>query len=269
MMTVDLSHGGTMPRVGLGVFRASPEQAYAAVRDALAAGYRHIDTAQVYRNEVAVGQAVRDSGVPRSEVFVTTKLWNDFQRPGMVEPAVAASVQALGLGPPDLVLLHWPVPGQRLASWQVLERLLDQGVVRAIGVSNFMSSHLHELLASARVKPAVNQIELSPFLQQRAVRALCREHQIVVQAYSPLTKGQRLTHPRVLHIAAELGRSPAQVLLRWGLQQDLVVLPKSVQPQRIAENLALMDFSLSAAQMAALDALEENLVTGWNPQGVA
>lgn len=263
-----LAQGGACPRVGLGVFRASPDEAYAAVREALAAGYRHIDTAQVYRNEEAVGQAVRDSGIPRNEVFVTTKLWNDFQRPGAVEPAVQRSIDALGLGAPDLLLLHWPVTGQRLAAWAELERLQAAGRLRAIGVSNFMVPHLQELLARARVVPAVNQIEVSPFLQQGAVRALCHANGIVVQAYSPLTKGQRLAHPVVVRVAREVQRSPAQVLLRWGLQQGLVVLPKSTRPERIRENLALFDFELSDRHMAALDALEENLVTGWNPQSV-
>jgi diketogulonate reductase-like aldo/keto reductase len=261
-----LNQGAAMPRVGLGVFRASPAETYAAVRKALAAGYRHIDTAQIYGNEQAVGQAVRDSGLPRDEVFVTTKLWNEFQRPGAVQPAVERSIETLGLGAPDLMLLHWPVAGQRLAAWAELERLREAGVLRAIGVSNFMVRHLQELLAHARTVPAVNQVELSPFLQQRDVRALCRAHGIVVQAYSPLTKGRRLDHPVLARIARELQRSPAQVLLRWGLQQGVVVLPKSTRPARIRENLALFDFELSAGHMAALDELEENLVTGWNPQ---
>jgi diketogulonate reductase-like aldo/keto reductase len=260
-----LNQGGTVPRVGLGVFRASPDEAYAAVREALAAGYRHIDTAQIYGNEQAVGQAVRDSGLPRDDLFVTTKLWNEFQRPGAVQPAAERSIEALGLGAPDL-LLHWPVAGQRRAAWAELERLREAGVLRAIGVSNFMAWHLQELLAHARTVPAVNQVELSPFLQQRDLRALCRTHGIVVQAYSPLTKGQRLDHPVLARIAGELQRSPAQVLLRWGLQQGLVVLPKSTRPARIRENLALFDFELSTGHMAALDELEENLVTGWNPQ---
>jgi diketogulonate reductase-like aldo/keto reductase len=263
---VPLNQGSAVPRVGLGVFRASPDEAYAAVREALAAGYRHIDTAQIYGNEQAVGQAVRDSGLPREEVFVTTKLWNDFQRPGAVEPAVERSIRALSLGAPDLMLLHWPVAGQRLAAWAELERLRDAGALRAIGVSDFMVRHLQELLAHARTVPAVNQVELSPFLQQREVRALCQTHGIVVQACSPLTKGRRLDHPVLARIAREVQRSPAQVLLRWGLQQGLVVLPKSTRPARIRENLALFDFELAAGHMAALDELEENLVTGWNPQ---
>lgn len=257
-----------MPQVGLGVFRASPEQAYAAVRTALDAGYRHIDTAQVYRNEAAVGRAVRDSGLTRGEVFVTTKLWNDDQHPARLRASVARSISTLGLGAPDLFLLHWPVPGLRTSAWAALEDLQAEGVLRGIGVSNFMVPHLDELLRSARVMPLVNQIEVHPFLQQRAVQALCMARGIKVQAYSPLTKGLRLAHPVVQHIAQATRRSPAQVLLRWGLQHGLVVLPKSTRPERIRENLALDDFALDERQMTALDALEENLVTGWNPQQV-
>lgn len=264
--TLPLHHGGPIPRMGLGVFRATPEQTYAAVTEALACGYRHIDTAQVYGNEAAVGKAVRDSGLPRDAVFVTTKLWNDHQRPGLVEDAVQRSIDALDIGAPDLFLLHWPVTGQRLAAWSVLERLHEAGRLRAIGVSNFMVPHLEELLHHARIKPAVDQVEVSPFLQQRAVRELCARHGIVVEAYSPLTKGQRLSHPVVERIAQEACATPAQVLLRWGLHHGLVVLPKSTSPQRIRENLAAFELTLSTEQMAALDALEENLVTGWNPQ---
>lgn len=269
MDRITLNTGATLPRIGLGVYQMAPQQAYDAVRAALAAGYRQIDTAQFYGNEADVGRALRDSGVPRDEVFVTTKLWNEHQRDGAVEPAFEASVEKLGLGPPDLFLLHWPVPQQRLAAWAVLERLYRAGRVKAIGVSNFMVPHLAELLAHAQVVPAVNQIEVSPFLQQREVRALCAKHAIVVQAYSPLTKGQRLGHRVLVRIAQRHARSPAQVLLRWGLQRGVVVLPKSTQAARIAENFDLWGFDLDFADLAALDALEENLVTGWNPQRVA
>lgn len=263
-----LNTGAAMPRIGLGVYQVPPTQAHAAVMHALSVGYRHIDTAQYYANEAEVGQAVRDSGVPREQVFVTTKLWNDHQREGEVEPAFERSVQRLGLGAPDLFLLHWPVAGQRLAAWAVLERLFREGRVKAIGVSNFMVRHLEELLAQAQVVPAVNQIEVSPFLQQREVRAFCARHGIAVQAYSPLTKGERLSHRVVTRIAQHIGRSNAQVMLRWGLQRGVVVLPKSVHPDRITANLDLWSFDLGFAEMAALDALEENLVTGWNPQHV-
>lgn len=266
---IQIRSGISMPRAGLGVFQsARGEETRDAVREALRLGYRHIDTARVYGNEQDVGAAVRDSGVPRSEVWITTKLWNDDQGYDASLRAFDASLTRLGLDYIDLYLLHWPVTGKRLESWRGLEKLLGDGRVRAIGVSNFMEHHLQELLNHATIVPAVNQIELSPFLQQRQVRSLCHTHGIVVEAYSPLTKGLRLHHPTVTAIAEQIGRSPAQVLLRWALQHDLVVLPKSVRPERIAENLALFDFELNTDAMARLDALEEGLVTGWDPRDV-
>jgi diketogulonate reductase-like aldo/keto reductase len=264
---VRLNTGALMPRVGLGVFRATPGETLSAVSAALAAGYRHFDTAQVYGNEAAVGQTVRKSGLDRAEVFVTTKVAPANMAPDRVRPSIAASGEALGFIP-DLVLLHWPQPTHRRSAWRVLEDLHLDGRLPAIGVSNFMVSHLSALLAEARVIPAVNQIELSPFLQQRQVRATCAAAGIAVAAYSPLTKGRRLDHPVVLRIAARHDASPAQVLLRWGLQTGAAVLPKSVRAARIAENIALDSVHLDEGDMAALDALEENFVTGWNPQSV-
>jgi diketogulonate reductase-like aldo/keto reductase len=236
------------------------------VREALRLGYRHIDTARVYGNERDVGVAMRESGVPRAQVFVTTKLWNDDQGYDSALRAFDASLSRLELEYIDLYLLHWPVPRKRLESWRALEKLLSDGRVRAIGVSNFMVRHLEELLAHAKVVPAVDQIEVSPFLQQRDVRACCAEHGIAVEAYSPLTKGKRLPHPVVADVARRVGRSSAQVLLRWGLQHGLVVLPKSTHAERLAENAAVFDFELPPDEMARLDALEEGLVTGWDPR---
>lgn len=266
-LPIRLNTGATMPSVGLGVFRASPAETATAVAAALAAGYRHIDTAQVYGNEAAVGAALRDSGIDRAAVFVTTKVSPANMAPGRVDASVLDSIKALGFVP-DLVLLHWPQPDHRLAAWASLERLQLAGDLPAIGVSNFMERHLRALLARARVVPAVNQIELSPFLQQVGVRAACAAAGIAVSAYSPLTKGRRLDHPLLAQIAARHQVTPAQVALRWGLQTGAAVLPKSVRPERIAENIDLSGFHLDTADMAALDALEENLVTGWNPQTV-
>jgi diketogulonate reductase-like aldo/keto reductase len=262
-----LNTGAALPPVGLGVFRAPPEAARAAVRAALEIGYRHIDTAQVYGNEAAVAAAIRDSGVPRDTVFVTTKIAPAAMAPDRIEGAIRGSVAALG-GAPDLMLLHWPEPTHRRSAWAVLERWHRAGDLPGIGVSNFMTRHLTDLLAGAQVVPAVNQIELSPFLQQQEVRATCAAAGIAVAAYSPLTKGRRLDHPVLARLAARHAATPAQILLRWGLQSGAAVLPKTVRPERIAENLALGSFRLGAGDMAALDALEENLVTGWNPQGV-
>jgi diketogulonate reductase-like aldo/keto reductase len=237
------------------------------VRAARDHGYRHVDTAKDYGNEADVGAAVRASGLPRAEVFVTTKLWNDDQGYDPALRAFDASLGRLGFDYVDLYLLHWPVPGLRLDSWRALERLYQEKRVRAIGVSNFMVHHLEELLARAEVVPAANQIEISPFLQQREVRAFCAAHGIAIEAYSPLTRGKRLRHPAVAAIAQRVGRSPAQVLLRWAWQHGLIILPKSTRPERIAENAALFDFELSAEVMAELDGLEVGLATGWDPRG--
>ncbi len=266
--TVRLRTGARLPRVGLGVFRAPPgEVTRQAVLAALEAGYRHIDTASAYGNEQDVGEALRRSGVPRSEIFVTTKLWNSDQGYDAALRAFEGSLTRLGLPSVDLYLIHWPVPGLRRDSWRALEALYAEQRAHAIGVSNFMVPHLDELAAEARVLPAVNQIEVSPFLQQRDVRAWCAAHDVVVEAYSPLTKGARLADPVVVDVARRVGRTPAQALLRWGLQHGLVVLPKSVHAERIRENADLFDFALDAESMARLDALEEGLATGWDPRG--
>jgi diketogulonate reductase-like aldo/keto reductase len=261
------ANGAAIPAIGLGTWRLAGDEGAEAVRSALEAGYRHIDTAAMYDNEEAVGAGLLSSGLPRDEVFVTTKLWNDDQGYDAALAAFDDSLRRLGLEVLDLYLLHWPVPGKRLDSWRALERLAREERVRAIGVSNFMPHHLDELLARAEIVPAVNQIEVSPFLQQREARAASERRGIVVEAYSPLTKGQRLDDPVVGRVAREVGRSPAQVMLRWGIQHGMVVLPKSVHPPRIAENAALFDFALPPAAMAELDALEEGLVTGWDPRG--
>ncbi len=264
--TLLLSSGARIPKVGLGVWQTpSGATTRNAVAAALEVGYRHIDTARIYGNEADVGAAVRDSGVAREQVFVTTKLWNADQGYEPALRAFDASLQRLGLDYVDLYLLHWPVAGRRLDSWRALERIHEQGRARSIGVSNFLLPHLDELLSKASTAPSVNQIEVTPFLQRRETRALCAGNGIVVEAYSPLTHGQRLDDPVVANIARRVGRSAAQVLLRWGLQHDLVVLPKSTKPARIAENGALFDFTLDHRAMAELDALEDGFVAGWDP----
>lgn len=267
---VALRGGVSLPRVGLGVFRTpTGAETRQVVRDALALGYRHVDTARVYGNEADVAEGIRESGVPREEVFVTTKIWNDDQGYEPTLRAADAALARMRLDSVDLLLLHWPVPGRRLEAWRALEQLRRDGRARAIGVSNFLTHHLRELLAACTEPPSVNQVEVSPFLQQRELRALCDAHGIVVEAYSPLTKGMRLGHPVVVRLAAEAGCTPAQVLLAWGLHRGLVVLPKSTRPARLAENLASFRVVLPDAALAQLDALEEGLVTGWDPRSVA
>ncbi len=265
---IALATGAEIPQIGLGVWQ-SPQGAGTrdAVSAALELGYRHVDTARVYRNEPDVGAAVNASSVPRSDVFVTTKLWNDDQGYDSALRALDASLKRLNLDYVDLYLIHWPVPHKRRESWRALEAAFAGGKAKAIGVSNYLVPHLNELLGEPKVKPHVNQIELTPFLQRRETRALCKQHGIVVEAYSPLTRGARLNDPIVGAIAKAVARTPAQVLLRWGIQHGHVVLPKSTQRERIAENAALFDFALEAAHMQKLDSLEEGLATGWDPDG--
>ena len=262
---VTLNNGVRIPQVGLGVWQ-SGGATKRAVLAAIEAGYRHVDTAAVYGNEAQVGAALAESSVPREQLFVTSKLWNQDHGYDRALHAFDTSLKRLKLEYLDLYLLHWPVAGLRLESWRALEQLLADKRVRAIGVSNFLVPHLRELEGAAKVLPAVNQIELTPFLQRQDTVALCQKLGIALEAYSPLTRGQRLDHPVVVELGAQLRRSPAQVLLRWGIQRGFVILPKSVHPERIAENGALFDFQLDAAAMQRLDALEEHLVTGWNPE---
>ncbi|CAN5746668.1 aldo/keto reductase [soil metagenome] len=262
-----LRSGGAIPQVGLGVWQsARGDVTKNAVLAALRLGYRHVDTARIYGNEADVGAAVRESGIPREQLFVTTKLWNDDQGYDAALAAFDRSLAKLGLDYVDLYLIHWPVAGKRRDSWRALEKLKADGRARHIGVSNFLVAHLEELLGDAKELPAVNQIEVHPFLQHRETRAFCKKHAIVVEAYSPLTSGQKLDDPAISAVGKRVGRSNAQVLLRWGVQHGLVVLPKSTHEKRIAENADLFDFTLDGEAMAALDALDAGEATGWDPR---
>jgi diketogulonate reductase-like aldo/keto reductase len=265
--SLELNTGARIPQVGLGVWQA-PRGGVArdAVVSALRLGYRHIDTARIYGNEADVGEALRASEVARADVFVTTKLWNDDQGYDRALKAFDASLERLGLEYVDLYLLHWPVAGKRLDSWRALERIFHEKRARAVGVSNFLVPHLEELLAKAEVVPAVDQIEVHPFLQHRDTRAFCAARGIVVEAYSPLTHGERLRDPAVTEVAKRANKTNAQVLLRWGIQHGMVVLPKSVREERIAENAAVFDFELDADAMKRLDVLEQGAATGWDPR---
>lgn len=267
--TLTLHNGVEIPRLGLGVYRTRPgDETRTAVQAALECGYRHIDTARVYNNEIDVGYAVRQSGLPREQVFVTTKLWNeDHGRQGPLR-AFDESLRRLGLEYIDLYLVHWPVQGIRGATWEGMTALLKTGKCRAIGVSNYTVRHLEELLAQSGEVPAVNQVECTPYLTQVDLRELCGSYNIVVAAYSPLTKGRRLTHAKLGEIAARYERTPAQILIRWGLQRGMVVLPKSTHPERIRENANVFDFVISKQDMEELDSFNENLRTGWDPRDV-
>ncbi len=263
---VTLADGTKMPVLGLGVWRAaSGKETQRAVATALDVGYRLIDTAKLYGNERDVGQAVRASKIPRDQIFITTKLWNtDHGYEGALR-AFEQSRRELGVDSIDLYLIHWPVPGLRQESWKGLLRLKEKGLARSIGVSNYTIRHLEELLSSSPIPPAVNQVEFHPFLYQADLLAFCQGHGIQLEAYSPLTRGHRLDHPVIQAVASEYRRTPAQILIRWGLQHDLVVIPKSVQPARIRENARVFDFELSRADMARLDALDERSHVAWDP----
>ena len=263
---VRLNDGRALPSLGLGVFRLSPKETRRSVETALGVGYRHIDTAAAYGNEASVGEAVRASNLGRGDVWVTTKLWNNDQGKSRVRPAFEKSLERLQLDYVDLYLLHWPHE-LRLESWEELVSLRERGLARSIGVSNFLVPHLDELLTAGLPTPAVNQIEMSPFLYRTRTATVERTTAagIVVEAYSPLTKGVRLDSSALSTIAARSGRSPAQVLLRWSIQKGFVPLPRSSSPERIAHNADVFGFSLSADDIAVLDALDEGLTTGWDP----
>jgi diketogulonate reductase-like aldo/keto reductase len=264
--TARLNNGVEIPRVGLGVFRAAAgEETRRAVASALEVGYRHIDTAMVYGNERDVGEALRSSGVPRGEVFITTKLWNSDQGYDAALRACDVSLRNLGLDYLDLYLIHWPLQKLRGDSWRALIRLYEEGHCRAIGVSNYTVRHLEELVVDSPVIPAVNQVEMSPFLVQGDLIQYCRTQGIQIEAYSPLTKGFRLGHPTLAGMAATYGKTAAQILIRWALQRDFVVLPKSTRRERIVENAQVFDFHLAPADMKALDGLHEGLRTSWDP----
>ena len=251
--TTTTGDGLAMPLLGLGVWQAAEgAQTTRAVGWALEAGYRHIDTAQVYGNERSVGEALRASGVPRQEVFLTTKF-----RPGRRDPEreLQASLQRLGVDQVDLYLVHWPQGGPTRA-WAGMERAARHGLAKAIGVSNFAAGDLDAVLAGADIAPAVNQVQFSPFQFRRALLDSCRRRGVVLEAYSPLTHGRNLAHPTVAGIASRLHRTPAQVLLRWAVQRGIPVIPKSVRRERIAENAQVFDFTLGDDDLAALDALD-------------
>jgi len=265
-----LRNGRSIPQIGLGVWQArAGEVTRDAVRTAIRLGYRHIDTAKIYGNEADVGAAVKDSGVARDQVFVTTKLWNDDHGFDAALRAFDASLARLGLDYVDLYLVHWPVADKRIDTWRAMERIAKEGRARSVGVSNYLVPHLEELFTHASELPVVNQIETHPFLQHRETRALCEKHQIVVEAYSPLTRGRRLGDPKVVAIAKRIERTPAQVILRWGVQHGLVLLPKSTNAARIKENASLFDFALDDTAMKELDALDEGAAVAWDPRAQA
>jgi diketogulonate reductase-like aldo/keto reductase len=258
---ITLNNGVDIPQVGLGVWQAAEgTEVEAAVRAALDTGYRLIDTAAIYGNEVGVGKAIKESGLPREEVFITTKLWNANHAYEDALRAFDESLEKLDCGYIDLYLIHWPLPmeGRFTEAWRALEKLYNDKRVLAIGVSNFKPHHLDELLKEATVIPAINQIELHPMFQQKETRAYCAERGIAIESYSPLMRaGEALEHPTIVNVAQRHGKTPAQVVLRWHVQSGLVVIPKSVNPERIRENFALFDFELSADEMQQIEGMDQ------------
>ncbi|MFF0155517.1 aldo/keto reductase [Micromonospora sp. NPDC005203] len=256
---ISLNDGTTIPQLGFGVFQIEPKDTVAAVTTALETGYRHIDTAEMYGNEAEVGEAVRVSGLERGSVYVTSKLNNGFHRPDDARRAFDSTLAALKMDYIDLFLIHWPLPtlydGDYVSTWKVLEEFQRDGRARSIGVSNFQVAHLERLAAEASVVPAVNQIEAHPYFTNDEVRAYGREHNILTEAWSPIAQGKVLDDPTVVDIAGQLGRTPAQVVLRWHVQRGDIIFPKSTTPKRIEENTRIFDFELDDAGMERITAL--------------
>jgi diketogulonate reductase-like aldo/keto reductase len=261
-----LNNGVEIPYLGLGVYLASAgKEIQQAVHHALQVGYRLFDTASMYENEYDVGKVIRESPIPREEIFVTTKLWNSDHGYDKSIKAFHKSLNTLSLKYIDLYLIHWPVEELRRESWRALETLLETEKCRAIGVSNYMIHHLEELFGYAKVLPAVNQVEFTPFLYLKELLDFCRSHQIQLESYSPLTRGKKFNHPLLQELSRKYQKTPAQILIRWNLQQEVVVIPKSSRPERIEENAAVFDFTISLEDMELLNQLDQNYRVSWNP----
>jgi diketogulonate reductase-like aldo/keto reductase len=267
--TLKLSNNVEIPIFGLGTYLAEQgKQAEDAIHIALEAGYKHFDTAAFYFNEESVGKAIRESSFDRKELFVTTKLWNSDHGYENALTAFNKSLKKLNIEYIDLYLVHWPVEGLRKESWKALEKVYKEGHCRAIGVSNYTIRHLEELLSECEIKPTVNQVEYHPFLYQRDLRDYCRSNNIALESYSPLTKGQRLQDNKLGQIAKEYNRSPAQILIRWNLEQEIVVIPKSANKNRIIENSKIFDFSIKPEDMKKLNSLNEDYRCTWDPTNI-
>ena len=256
---IALNDGARIPQVGLGVWQTPNDEAAPAVKAALSAGYRHVDTAAVYENEEGVGEGIRQSGIDRSEIYLTTKLWNTEQGYDQTLKAFDASLKRLGTDYVDLYLIHWPSAhrGLFVDTWKAFVKLKEEGRAKSIGVSNFYPEHIEKIVAETGVVPVINQIELHPDFQQREARAFHEKHGIATQSWSPLGQGKLLGHPAIADIAAKLGRTPAQVIIRWHIDNGLVVIPKSVTTSRISENFKVFDFKLSAEDLDTLNGLDD------------
>jgi len=267
--SVLLNNGNSIPQFGFGVFLVKPEETVEATTHALDAGYRHIDTAQMYGNEAEVGEAIAKSGIDRSEVFVTSKLNNGFHRPDDARAAFDLSLEVMNLDYLDLFLIHWPLPtrydGDFVSTWQTLEEFYREGRARNIGVSNFQINHLNRLAGECDITPAVNQIEVHPYLVQDELRSYCAERQIAVEAWSPIARGKITDDPTISEIAGRHNKTNAQVVLRWHIQRGDIVFPKSTKPERIKENIDIFDFELGPEDVEAISNLDRGERTGPDP----
>ena len=264
---ITLNDGQSIPQLGLGVWQMTDDEATAAVSHALEAGYRHVDTAAIYRNEVGVGRAIAASSLPRDEIFVTTKLWNKDQGRGLARPGLEQSLEKLGLDHVDLYLIHWPCParGTYVETWEQLIDFRSEGLVRSIGVCNFLPEHLDTIVDETGITPVVDQIELHPTFQPDDLINHCSDLRITVESWSPLGRAADLEHPVITRIAERLGATPAQVIIRWHLDRGFVVIPKSKTPERIESNFAALEMKLSAEDRAAIDALSAGNRIGPDP----
>ncbi|MFC4403100.1 aldo/keto reductase [Gracilibacillus xinjiangensis] len=264
--TLTLSNETEIPAIGLGVYKVEAgDEVYQAVRSAIEIGYRHIDTASLYGNEEGVGKAIKDSGIPREKIFVTTKVWNDEQGFEETKTAINRSLDRLGMDYVDLYLIHWPVPGKFTDTWKALEAIYQEGKAKAIGVSNFLPHHLKELFKEAKTKPMVNQIELHPQLQQEETRTFCQEHGILVEAWAPLGKASYFDHPVLQELAKKHEKTPAQIIVRWQYQSGIITIPKSIHKHRQEENVNIFDFELSDEDMAKMAGMNEEKRIGKHP----
>ncbi|MFB4167678.1 aldo/keto reductase [Virgibacillus sp. JSM 102003] len=267
--TVTLNNGVKMPGFGLGVYKVDDgEVATTAVKAALTHGYRSIDTASFYDNETGVGEGIRQSGIPREEIFVTSKVWNDEQGYENTMKAFESSLEKLGLDYLDLYLIHWPVSGKFKDTWRAMEKLYADGKVRAIGVSNFHVQHLESLLADCDVRPAINQVEHHPHLTQPELKSFCEDKSIQLEAWSPLKRGGLLDEPTIVKIADKYNKSAAQVILRWDIQTNVITIPKSVKEHRIIENANIFDFALTKEEVEQISGLNINDRSGGNPDNM-
>lgn len=264
--SVTLTNGIKMPWLGLGVFRIADGQAVEqAIHWALEAGYRHVDTAAIYGNEVGVGQAIQQTKVPREEIFVTTKVWNRDQGYDQTLAAFEASLKRLDMDYVDLYLVHWPVKDKFKETWRALETIYDSGRAKAIGVSNFLVHHLESLLESARIAPMVNQVEFHPYLQQPDLQAFCREQGIRLEAWRPIMKGEVNQIPELVELGQKHGKTPVQITLRWMIQKGIVTIPKSERKERIESNADIFDFELEPNDITLIDGLDRNHRMGEDP----